>query len=115
MMMFWVNSEFFIDDTKLEMEYITPKGKVDRLQNKMMNFQPDSFRDLGLAMVEGGAETTTPPHVVHIHNVTASEDMEMQPIDVTWTKDQGGGVDIVYADSNRGGMSPMSLSVPGQG
>ena len=114
MMMFWGNAEFFIDDTQIEMEENTRSGKAAAVNAEF--FRADSFRDIGMTLdIDGDGAGTTQQHV---HNITASEDLEMQNVEVTWTKDQNGKeFDIVYEnDENRKrGMAPvnsMSLNVP---
>lgn len=108
MMMFWGNEAFLLDDTKLEMEYIDTEaiGAADR--RKMQNFRADSFRD-----VEGDGATSTPAHVIQIHNVTASDILEMQQVDVTWTRN-GDQQDAVYQAAQRAQRGGGALAVPGR-
>jgi len=110
MMMFWGNDDFLIDDTKLEME---PIGDVDGATagNKLRqnNFRADSFRD------PTGKVTETPEHVMHIHAGSGSEDLEMQQVDVTWTRNGQQEPDVVYDGKQRARVGTMSLGVPGDG
>lgn len=110
MMMFWGNDDFLIDDTKLEME---PIGDVDGATagNKLRqnNFRADSFRD------PTGKVTETPEHVMHIHAGSGSEDLEMQQVDVTWTRNGQQEPDVVYDGKQRARVGTMSLGVPEDG
>lgn len=104
MMMFWGNEEYMINDVgpnAVETE------RIGAAQEEVANFRADSFRDV--------ADDQRLQHVMH--NMSGSEDMEMQEVDVTWTKngDDPRNIDIIYAGDHKNGLAAvnsMSLDVP---
>merc|ERR1712079_939402 len=103
-MMFWGNEDFLIDDGPggIQMEDI---GEV-------ANFRADTFRDDAAELDRVISQS------VISKSMTISEEMEMQEVDVTWTKDQNGNqsrdIDIVFTNDRSNGLAPInSVSVEG--
>jgi len=109
MMMFWGNEDFLIDDGPggIQMEDIGDTAE------SVANFRADTLKDLD-------PDAGHPQHVMS-QSMTASAEMEMQEIDVTWTKEQNDNepreIGILYPNTSDGienGLAPIDqLSADG--
>ena len=80
---------------------------VGDVPEEVANFQPDTLQQ---------DDDTAKLERVISNSMTVSDEMEMQEVDVTWTKDQNGNesrdIGIVFTDDRSNGLAPInSVSV----
>merc|ERR1719361_695571 len=108
MMMFWGNEDFLIDDGPGGIQMIDIGDTAD----EVANFRADTFRDDAANLDRVMSQS------MMSQSMTMSEEVEMQDVDVTWTKDQNGDeprdIGIVFTSNPENGLAPIdSLSVDG--